>query len=63
MKKITKKTSSKKGFNLVELICVIAIICILAAAVGFNYLKIVKNLPWEEIVGENPFTTTSVAKN
>ena len=61
MKKIIKKTDSKKGFNLVELICVIAIICILAAAVGFNYLKIVKNLPWEEIVGENPFTT-SVSK-
>ena len=61
MKKIIKKTESKKGFNLVELICVIAIICILAAAVGFNYLKIVKNLPWEEIVGENPFTT-SVSK-
>ena len=61
MKKIIKKTDSKKGFNLVELICVIAIICILAAAVGFNYLKIVKNLPWEEIVGENSFTT-SVSK-
>ena len=62
MKKIIKKTESKKGFNLVELICVIAIICILAAAVGFNYLKIVKNLPWEEIVGENPFSV-SVSKN
>ena len=62
MKKIIKKTKSKKGFNLVELICVIAIICILAAAVGFNYLKIVRDLPWEEIVGENPFTAT-VTKN
>lgn len=61
MKKIIKKTDSKKGFNLVELICVIAIICILAAAVGFNYLKIVKNLPWEELVGENPFSA-SVSK-
>jgi prepilin-type N-terminal cleavage/methylation domain-containing protein len=59
MKKVMKSKSSKKGFNLVELICVIAIICILAAAVGFNYLKIVKNLPWEEIVGENPFTTSA----
>ena len=63
MKKIIKKTASKKGFNLVELICVIAIICILAAAVGFNYLKIVKNLPWQELVGENPFSvSTSVKK-
>ena len=63
MKKISKKTSSKKGFNLVELICVIAIICILAAVAGFNYLKIVKNLPWEELVGENPFSvSTSVKK-
>ena len=59
MKKVMKSKSSNKGFNLVELICVIAIICILAAAVGFNYLKIVKNLPWEEIVGENPFTTSA----
>ena len=61
MKKVMKSRTSKKGFNLVELICVIAIICILAAAVGFNYLKIVKDLPWEEIVGENPFST-SVSK-
>ena len=61
MKKIIKKTTSKKGFNLVELICVIAIICILAAAVGFNYLKIVKNLPWQEIVGENPFSVSTSA--
>ena len=61
MKKIIKKTASKKGFNLVELICVIAIICILAAAVGFNYLKIVKNLPWQEIVGENPFSVSTSA--
>ena len=63
MKKIIKKTASKKGFNLVELICVIAIICILAAAVGFNYLKIVKNLPWQEIVGENPFSVSTSAHN
>ena len=61
MKKIIKNTDSKKGFNLVELICVIAIICILAAAVGFNYLKIVKDLPWEEIVGENPFSVSTSA--
>lgn len=58
MKKIIKKTDSKKGFNLVELVLVIAIICIIAAAVGFNYLKIVKNLPWQELVGENPFSTS-----
>ena len=60
MKKVNKN-SSKKGFTLVELICVIAIICILAAAVGFNYLKIVKNLPWQEIVGENPFSVSTSA--
>ena len=59
MKKINKKTATKKGFTLVELICVVAIIVILAAVIGFNYLKIVKNLPWQEIVGENPFTVTT----
>ena len=61
MKKVMKSKNSKKGFNLVELICVIAIICILAAAFGFNYLKIVKELPWEKYFGDNPFST-SVSK-
>lgn len=62
MKKVNK-TSSKKGFSLVELICVIAIIVILGSVVAFNYIKIVKNLPWEELVGENPFSvSTSVNK-
>ena len=59
MKRIIKKTTAKKGLTLIELICVVAIIVILAAVIGFNYLKIVKDLPWEEIVGENPFTVTT----
>lgn len=62
MKKVMKSKSSKKGFSLVELICVIAIIVIIAAAVGFNYVKIFRNLPWQELVGsDNPFTV--VAQN
>ena len=44
MKKIIKKTASKKGFSLVELICVIAIICILAGAILFNYIHIFRNV-------------------
>ena len=44
MKKIIKNTDSKKGFNLVELICVIAIICIIAGAIFFNYIHILKNV-------------------
>ena len=32
--------NSKKGFSLVEMICVIAIIVILAAAIGFNYIHV-----------------------
>ena len=63
MKKIIKKEDSRKGFTLVELICVIAIIVIIGAVVGFNYLKIVRNLPWEEIVGENPFSISRSVKN
>ena len=43
MKKIINKTASKKGFNLVELICVIAIICILAGAIFFNYIGIFRH--------------------
>ena len=61
MKKIIKKTEGKKGFTLVELICVIAIIVIIGAAIGFNYIKIVKNLPWEMFVGENPFSISTSA--
>ena len=51
MKKVNKTTQSKKGFTLVELIVVIAIIVIIAAAVGFNYLKIFKSLPLQELFG------------
>ena len=62
MKKINKN-SSKKGFSLVELICVIAIIVIIGSVVAFNYIKIVRELPWEQLVGENPFSiSTSVKK-
>ena len=63
MKKIIKKTDAKKGFTLVELICVIAIIVIIGSVVAFNYIKIVRELPWEQLVGENPFSiSTSVKK-
>ena len=43
MKRFIKKAENKKGFNLVELICVIAIICILAGAILFNYIHIFRN--------------------
>jgi len=42
MKKVNK-TSSKKGFSLVELICVIAIIVILASVLCFNYYHVFKH--------------------
>ena len=62
MKKVIKNTS-KKGFTLVELICVIAIIVIIGTVVAFNYFKIVRDLPWEQLIGENPFSiSTSVHK-
>lgn len=63
MKKFIKKTDAKKGFTLVELVCVIAIIVIIGTVVAFNYMKIVRNLPWEQLIGENPFSiSTSVTK-
>ena len=43
MKRFIKKAENKKGFNLVELICVIAIICILAGAIFFNYIGIFRH--------------------
>jgi len=63
MKKIIKKTDAKKGFTLVELICVIAIIVIIGSVVAFNYIKIVRELPWEQLVGENPFSISTSVKN
>ena len=62
MKKVNKN-SSKKGFTLVELICVIAIIVIIGSVVAFNYIKIVRELPWEQLVGENPFSISTSVKN
>ncbi|MBE7069496.1 MAG: prepilin-type N-terminal cleavage/methylation domain-containing protein [Ruminococcaceae bacterium] len=59
MRKVSKTNNSKKGFSLVETIMVIAIIVIILSATAFSLLKIVKNLPWEEIVGENPFTVSA----
>lgn len=41
MKKVVK--TSKKGFTLVELICVIAIIVIIASVVCFNYYHVFKH--------------------
>jgi len=41
MKKVSK--NSKKGFSLVELIVVIAIIVILASVVTFNYIGVYRN--------------------
>ena len=41
MKKVSK--NSKKGFSLVELIVVIAIIVILASVMAFNYIGIFRN--------------------
>ena len=44
-KKMTKvfKNNSKKGFSLVEVICVIAIIVILASVAAFNYFQVFKD--------------------
>ena len=41
MKKVSK--NSKKGFSLVDLIVVIAIIVILASVVAFNYIGVYRN--------------------
>ena len=40
MKKVSKLHQSRKGFSLVEMIVVIAIIVIIATAVGFNLIKV-----------------------
>ena len=41
MKKVSK--NSKKGFTLVELIVVIALLVIIAAVAAFNYIGIYRN--------------------
>lgn len=59
-----KKTlKSKKGFSLVEMVAVVAIILILASVALYAYLTVVRDLPWEEVIGENPFGTTTTETN
>ena len=48
-------TKSKKGLTLVEIMGVLAVIVILASVCGIALIGVVKNLPWEELIGENPF--------
>lgn len=43
MKKVTKN-SSKKGFSLVEMICVLAIIVILASVICINYIGLFRDI-------------------
>ena len=43
MKKVIKN-SSKKGFTLVEMICVLAIIVILASVLFINYIGLFRDL-------------------
>ena len=50
MKKVSKLGSSKKGFSLVEMVLVLAIICILASSVIYGGLKILKTI--ESVFGE-----------
>ena len=52
MKKINR---TRKGYTLVEMVTVIAIIVILGSVMCFGYINIVKNLPWEELGVETPF--------
>ncbi len=52
MKKINR---NRKGYTLVEMVTVIAIIVILGSVMCFGYISIVKNLPWEELGVETPF--------
>lgn len=48
-------TKSKKGLTLVEIMGVLAIIVILASVCGIALIGLVKNLPWNEFIGDNPF--------
>ena len=45
------------------MVAVVAIILILASVVLYAYLTVVKDLPWEEVIGENPFGTTTTETN
>ncbi len=56
MKTITK---SKKGLTLVEIMGVLAVIVILASVCGIALIGVVKNLPWVELIGENPFDSST----
>ena len=49
---------SKRGLSLVEIMGVVAVIVILASVCGLALFGVVKNLPWIELIGENPFQVT-----
>ena len=57
-----KSVKSKKGFSLVEIITVVAILVILATIAVCGYFSVVKSLPWEMLVGENPFEKTTATE-
>lgn len=52
---VKKINRNRKGYTLVEMVTVIAIIVILGSVMCFGYISIVKNLPWEELGVETPF--------
>lgn len=50
-----KNIKNRRGYSLVEMVTVIAIIVILGSVMCFGYINIVKNLPWDELGVETPF--------
>ena len=57
-----KSIKSKKGFSLVEIITVVAILVIIATVAVCGYFSVVKNLPWEMFLDENPFGNTAATE-
>ena len=63
MTKLIKKNNNKKGFSLVEMITVVAIIVIIASIAAFNLIGVYRHVVYDVLYGEGYVESSSTQKN